>query len=273
MFSKQFRCLRSEPVFVTLRRMDERVPLLTTALILALMLGAATAQDLLPATSGWLDSHPQQGDAAAGMGMASRNLTLSLNQAADASSGAAERSTSSRIWSADPGAGFRAGAQELGFGVGAGLGMKTFGSSQAHDWVLGIAQYGWMLSGMVAPNHWYRGNWELMGEVLGGQQFKPEGAYFVGVAPLLRYNFACGRRFVPFADAGAGLTATAIRDGDLSTTFEFNLQLGGGVHIFLSDCFALTFQYRYIHLSNASLQSPNHGVNTSNALAGVTWFF
>lgn len=264
--------------------MDERVSLLTTLLILALMRGTVAAEDCSPATTGWLDSRQQQNDLApeplppkGGVpfpgGMTFKNWSVSLDQAANASTSATEGGATSNIWAADQGRGFRAGAQELGFGVGAGLGMKTFGSSLAHDWVIGIAQYGFMLSDIVATNHWYRGNWELMGEVLGGEQFKPEGAYFVGVAPLLRYNFACGRRLVPFADAGAGLTATAIRDGDLSTTFEFNLQLGGGVHIFLSDCFALTFQYRFIHLSNASTQSPNHGVNTSNALAGVTWFF
>jgi len=168
---------------------------------------------------------------------------------------------------------FRRGAQELGCGLGAGLGMAVFGTEREHDWTIGAVQYGRMLSGPVATDHWYRGNWELMGELFGGQQFHPSAAYYVGIAPLLRYNFAAGRRLVPFADAGAGISATDIRDGDLSTTYEFNLQAGVGLRFFLSDRVAFTAQSRLIHLSNASTHAPNLGVNNVSLLAGITCFF
>jgi len=64
-----------------------------------------------------------------------------------------------------------------------------------------------------------------------------------------------------------------IRNGDLGTTFEFNLQAGAGTHFFVQKDLALTFQYRFIHLSNAGMEFPNLGVNTSTFLLGFSWFF
>jgi len=90
---------------------------------------------------------------------------------------------------------------------------------------------------------------------------------------LFRYNFAVGHRLVPFVDLGGGVAATDIRNGDLSTTFEFNLQGGLGAHWFVRDNMALTLQYRFIHLSNAGIKYPNLGANTSTFLAGMTWWF
>jgi opacity protein-like surface antigen len=175
-------------------------------------------------------------------------------------------------WKDEVGNGLRKGAHELEVSAGAGLGVRIL-ETHAHDWGFGAIDFGWVLSDVVADEHWYRGNWELLGEVFGGEQFHPETAYFVGGGPHLRYNFATGRRWMPFVDVGAGATATDIRDGDISTTFEFNLQGGAGVHYFLRDNLALTAQARFIHFSNAGLRFPNLGVNTLTGLLGVSWFF
>ena len=157
--------------------------------------------------------------------------------------------------------------------AGVGLGMKVLQSVGIHDWGIGIIDYGWVFTDVVGQGHWYRGNWELIGELFGGYQYRPEGAYFVGAGPHLRYNFATGCHLVPFIDLGAGVTATDIREPDLSTTFEFNLQAGGGVHYFLREDLALTAQWRFIHFSNAGIKYTNLGVNSSTFLLGVSWFF
>ena len=177
------------------------------------------------------------------------------------------------LWKAGVGEGFNPGAHELELLAGGGVGMAIFGSKHRHDWIAGALQCGWVFTDVLGPDRWYRGNWELLAEVFGGEQFEPDWAYFVGAAPLLRYDFATGSRWVPFFDFGAGATATDIRNGDLSTTFEFNLQAGAGTHLFLRKDLALTLQYRFIHLSNAGIQFPNLGVNTSTFLLGVSWFF
>lgn len=176
-------------------------------------------------------------------------------------------------WKGEVGDGFRVGTMEASASVGAGLGMPILFSETAHDWALTALDLGWIFTDVQGEGKWYRGNWELLGELFGGGQFRPDAAYFIGVTPLVRYNFTPGGRWVPFITMGAGATATDIRNGDLSTTFEFNLQAGGGLHWFIRDHWALTAQYRFIHLSNAGLKFPNLGLNTSTLLLGVSCFF
>ncbi len=179
----------------------------------------------------------------------------------------------SRIWTSEVGGGFKPGVHDLGISFGAALGMRILGSEHKHYFDLGVGQFGWMLGGVMGEGQWYKGNAELAIQLFGGQQYYPSSAYLVGGGPLLRYNFAVGNRCVPFFEVGAGATATDIRDGDLSTTFEFNLQIGAGVHLFVRDDVAFTLEYRFVHLSNAGMEDPNQGVNDSVGLLGITWFF
>ena len=119
---------------------------------------------------------------------------------------------------------------------------------------------------------WYRGNWELWGEFLGGAQFQPSRRYLFGLLPLVRYNFATGSHYVPFMDVGPGFSYTNIRGPDLSTRFQFNVQVGTGMYYFVREAAALTLQYRWLHVSNAGIEEPNRGVNTQMFMVGVNWF-
>ena len=125
-----------------------------------------------------------------------------------------------------------------------------------------------MLGRVMGEGHWYRGNWELRGELFTGAQFSPDREWFVGFTPHLRYNFATGTRLIPFIDGGAGVTATSIGPPDLSGTFEFNLQAGGGALYFLSDHLALSVEARYVHWSCAGISDPNLGLNGVTGLLG-----
>ena len=168
---------------------------------------------------------------------------------------------------------FRRDHTELALSIGPGFGMPILGSRLHHNWVIGLVNYGWMLSDVGAERHWYRGNWEITADLFGGFQYHPNHAYVIGAGPGLRYNFVTGTRWVPFFSIGVGLTATDIRSGDLSTDFEFNLRAGPGLRYFFNERLAATFQYQFIHLSNAGLSDPNLGVNNSTLLLGVNWFF
>jgi len=180
---------------------------------------------------------------------------------------------SSGVWQDDVGQGFRKGVSEAGLSLGVGVGMSIFGTTQAHDLALAKFYYGRIFSGVMAGDSWYRGNWEWVGEAFGGAQFNPREAYVVGLTPVLRYNFATGTRWVPFFDAGAGVTLTDIGRPDLGGVFQFNLQTGPGVRWFVGKDTVLTLQYRFLHISNASIQDPDHGVNTSVFYVGVSKFF
>jgi lipid A 3-O-deacylase len=180
------------------------------------------------------------------------------------------------VWEGEVGHGFRKGAQETGFALGAGFGIRRSsigGSRVSHDLALASAHYGLVLSEVVGRDHWYGGNWEFLAEGFGGAQFSPRTAYLVGGAAFLRYDFSTGTRWVPFMDLGGGCLLTDIKQPDLSTVFQFNEQGGPGVQYFWKANSAITFQYRYMHISNAGIKHPNQGANTSMFYAGMSWFF
>jgi len=178
----------------------------------------------------------------------------------------------SAIWEKELGEGFKAATTSFGLSAGANAGMAVFGGREAHDLALVNISYGHMLGRTVGQGHWYQGNPELRLELFTGAEFSPNREWLVGLAPHLRYNFATGSRWIPFADLGAGVTATGIGPPDLSGTFEFNLQAGGGVHWFFKRNCSLTAEARYLHWSCAGLNKPNLGLNGVTGLLGVTLF-
>jgi len=177
------------------------------------------------------------------------------------------------LWANGLGNGFRSDAQNLTLTAGAVGGLPIFGSQQAHDLALASLAYGHMLGSPVGSNHWFRGNWEGRLELFAGAEFSPDSTWLVGFTPHLRYDFATGTHWIPFLDAGAGVTAVGIGQPDLSSTFEFNLQGGPGVRWFIRDNLALTLEARYFHISDAGLTQPNRGVNGVAGMIGAAWFF
>jgi hypothetical protein len=177
------------------------------------------------------------------------------------------------IWENGVGNGFRSTAQSLEVDFGATYGVKAFGSRQAHDLALASLSYGHMLGPVLGEGHWYQGNPELRLEAFTGAQFNPNSQWLVGLTPHLRYNFMTGTRYVPFFDAGAGVTATGIGAPDLSGTFEFNLQPGTGIEWFIRDNVALSVEARYVHWSCAGMNHPNLGLNGVTGMLGLAYFF
>lgn len=183
--------------------------------------------------------------------------------------------TAHQIWKNGVGNGFIQGSQELDLSVVGAFGLLTpLGiGDEDHNLVLAAIHYGWMVGDVCGENCWYRGNWEILAEGFAGAQYHPRTKYVVGVSPIFRYNFATGTRWIPFINGGAGPSVTDIGSPDLSTTFEFNVQGGIGLHYFLRDNAAVTFEARYLHFSNAGLGDPNEGVNTMSYFIGFSWFF
>ncbi len=182
-------------------------------------------------------------------------------------------SNTESIWVDGIGSGFRKGLYQAGGALGAGFGTKTMGSKESHDLASASVNVGWVFTPLLFPDKWYRGNLELLVEVFGGWQFNPDSRYFAGLAPFIRYNFATRSRWMPFVEFGAGVSATNIDGCDLTGTFQFNLQIGGGLNYFINKKTALTLQYHWLHFSNAGIREPNHGTNTQMFRLGVNWFF
>jgi lipid A 3-O-deacylase len=209
-------------------------------------------------------------------------LTLVLFSAAWPSRAVAEsplksesegRTQQSSIWKTDVGGGFKKNVLDAGLTAGSGFGLNILGTTQSHELALIYGHMGWMATDVLFKDRWYQGNLELWGEIFAGRQNHPEkdGVYGMTIGP--RYLFLTGSRWVPFVDAGAGVSETNIGEPDLGSKFEFNLQLGAGTHYFLLDNIALTLQVRGIHLSNAYIRLPNHGANALLFLVGATCFF
>ena len=177
------------------------------------------------------------------------------------------------IWENGIGEGFKPGTQSVSFDAGAGYGVKILGTKQSHDLALQSVSYGYTLGSVEGEGRWYRGNWEFRGELFSGAQFAPTSDWLVGLTPHLRYNFMTGTRWIPFVDAGAGVSATDIGPPDLSHYFEFNLQAATGVRWFIRDNVALSIEVRYLHMSCAGISSPNLGLNNVNGMVGISWFF
>ncbi len=177
------------------------------------------------------------------------------------------------IWLGEPGAGFRSTVQTVSLLAGGAVGPAMMGSQEHHHLALVSVAYGQMFAPLQAEDHWWRGNFEARLELFGGIQVAPEHSWLVGIAPHLRYHLATGSRWTPFIDAGAGFTLTDIGAPDVGNLFEFNLQGTIGVHYHWRDDLALTFEARYMHLSNAGISADNYGVNALVAVFGVTRFF
>jgi opacity protein-like surface antigen len=175
----------------------------------------------------------------------------------------ASRPAPRSIWtSGGIGHGFRTSVHDFGIDLEGGSGPRVYTQKSEHDLVLGSIRYGSLLTG----------NLEIYGELWGGLQVSPQVDYATGLSPHLRYFFMTRSRWTPFLDGAIGLADTSIRQRDLSTDFEFNFQVGGGVQYFLRDAVAFTFSYRWFHLSNAGIQLPNHGINVQLLSAGISWF-
>ena len=67
---------------------------------------------------------------------------------------------------------------------------------------------------------------------------------------------------------GVRMPCQAILDDARPSTFD-----AVGMHYRLSDRFALGFETRFGHISNAGIDQSNRGVNEFEFFAGVSWFF
>ena len=177
------------------------------------------------------------------------------------------------LWTNGIGSGFLPSVQTFSLEAGGNYGLTIFGSRHAHDLALGDVSCSHMLGPVMGGNSWYRGNWEGRAELFAGAQFSPSNDWFIGLTPHLRYDLATGTRWIPFVDAGAGITVMGIDQPDLSSVFEFNLQAGTGVHWFVRDKLAVTVEARYFHISDAGMRRPNFGLNGVTGMIGLTWFF
>ena len=173
-----------------------------------------------------------------------------------------------------PEEGFQSGTWHLGLMGGYSIPHKIFAPRFANvHFAPLLLQIGYTLTDVRGPFP-VRGSLEVIFEPTFMITTSPSTTFGEGASFLLRYNFVTGTRWVPFLDLGIGILHWNLRlPTILETRFNFMLQAGPGLHYFATDHLAITGQVRLHHISNAGIESPNIGVNSSVYLLGVSYFF
>ena len=102
---------------------------------------------------------------------------------------------------------------------------------------------------------------------------KPNDNIEAGSNFLLKYVFPLTEKFQPYLKGGEGISYMSQHTREQSTQYNFLSQAAAGFHYFFKDDLAVTVEYRYRHLSNASISHPNNGINTDFILGGITYYF
>lgn len=109
-----------------------------------------------------------------------------------------------------------------------------------------------------------------------------ETVYGAGLSPFgAQLNFRRSRRVQPFAGGSVGFIyfkdtvpdeRSVIEPERAGKQFNFTAELGGGVQVFTSERRALTFGYKYHHLSNGYRGQINPGFDSNLFYAGFSFF-
>lgn len=92
------------------------------------------------------------------------------------------------------------------------------------------------------------------------------------VLPALTYYFNLGGNLYPYVIGGLGLMYKDLRGYHLGGKFTFMETAGVGLSYFFNEQIALSAEWRYRHMSNASIYNENSGLNSSLFLAGFSYY-
>jgi opacity protein-like surface antigen len=102
---------------------------------------------------------------------------------------------------------------------------------------------------------------------------EPRGATAEGLKVALRYHFLGASPIFPYVEVLAGMGGTSLNVKEIRSNFTFVLEAGAGLGFFLTDGVQLTAGYRFQHISNGNIESPNRGVNSDAGVLGLSFFF
>ena len=157
-------------------------------------------------------------------------------------------------------------------GIDAGYGIRLWDHGTNIDMPVGAVHVAFPLTGPVGSS-WYRGVLDYRVEVQGGVVTNFDDKAFVGFSPVgLRYNFTAGEKIVPYVECLLGGAYIDVPRHVQGSKFNFTQMAGVGTQYFITSDIALNMQARFMHLSNAGLKEPNHGINEGFLLVGVSFY-
>jgi lipid A 3-O-deacylase len=164
------------------------------------------------------------------------------------------------------------GAREMQVWSGGGPSVPG-GTKDTSVWNLGV-RYGWILTRPHGPS-FLKGRFEYVVDAVPAFVIwqKNGTAYGGGVNPLgLKWNFATRASVVPYLELNGGTLFTNKDVPAGTSSINFTSAAAFGVHL-LGKKYAWTLEARYMHISNAGLESPNPGVNTVQVRLGFGKFW
>lgn len=120
------------------------------------------------------------------------------------------------------------------------------------------------------------GTVEILLEPVFAQFTQPVSAQLAGGSLLLKYNLVSFGRWIPFWDAGLGISWTNLvhpRIPEESEPMNFLLQTGPGLQYLLTPRLSVAIGVRFHHISNADIGERNAGLNAVLPYMGLSWFF
>jgi hypothetical protein len=94
-----------------------------------------------------------------------------------------------------------------------------------------------------------------------------------GLPFFFKYAYPLTDKLYPFVEVGTGPYYMSLGTYEQSTQFNFISQGGAGLMYFIKDDTALSVEYRRRHVSNASIEEPNGGIDANVYLVGLSWYF
>ncbi len=99
-----------------------------------------------------------------------------------------------------------------------------------------------------------------------------QSRYELGIGVGIQQVFNLSERVKPFIRLVVGPHYISTHSALQHTGFILSDNAAAGFYYYFSRTFALQAQFRARHMSNANLQLPNHGINTSNFMIGFSRF-
>ena len=160
---------------------------------------------------------------------------------------------------------------EIGFWTTGGHGTNGI-TQHTGVWTAGF-RYGWILTEPHGPS-FLRGRFEYAVDAVPVfVVFQPTNtAYGAALNPFaLIWDFDTHGRVVPYIDLGGGVLFTNTQVPAGTSRINFTTAGAVGMH-FLAGKLNWTADVRFMHISNAGLQSANPGINTVQLRLGIGWF-
>lgn len=156
--------------------------------------------------------------------------------------------------------------------AGYGITHRGFGATRSQVQTFdAILRYGRFLSGELGEG-WYRVRHELLLELplhlaVDRNARTMTGGYILGC-----WRFTAREDLAPYLFAGGGILYVDLGLPSMGSRLDFSYQGGTGLQYRLTKDTALTFEYRYHHVSNADTATPNEPLNSSKVLLGISLF-